>query len=177
MARKVDKEGTRKRREQIVQAALDCFNKNGIHKSGMQEICATASLSPGTVYHYFKSKDAIVEYIAELEVEKARELTDQLLEEQSLQQGLHKLVDGILDSDEYDDFQIFMEIVCEAGRNRKVEKLLLKSELIWLETIKSRLKKEGINMPGASAMTLPANECGQGHGGSSRHVDPFLLEP
>ena len=49
------------RREQILQAAFACFSRNGFHQTTMQDICHEADLSPGAVYRYFESKEAIIE--------------------------------------------------------------------------------------------------------------------
>ncbi len=54
------------RRAQIVEAACACFSENGYHQTTVREICERAGLSPGAVYGYFKSKDEILEAVAEL---------------------------------------------------------------------------------------------------------------
>jgi TetR/AcrR family transcriptional regulator, repressor for uid operon len=65
-------------RERILTAAIACFERSGFHASSMQEICAEAKMSPGALYRYFPSKDAIIEAIAELERERNRQLLQQL---------------------------------------------------------------------------------------------------
>jgi len=53
------------RRRQIVDAALDCFARQGFHRTSMQDIVRRARLSPGAIYRYFASKDDIIEAIAD----------------------------------------------------------------------------------------------------------------
>ena len=53
------------RRQQILDAARTCFLRNGFHMTSMQDVIAEAGLSVGAVYRYFKSKNDIVEAIAE----------------------------------------------------------------------------------------------------------------
>jgi AcrR family transcriptional regulator len=53
------------RRQQILDAARTCFLRNGFHVTSMQDVIAEARLSVGAVYRYFKSKNDIVEAIAE----------------------------------------------------------------------------------------------------------------
>lgn len=65
-------------RERILAGAIACFVRGGFHASSMQEICAEAKMSPGALYRYFPSKDAIIEAIAELERERNRRLLQQL---------------------------------------------------------------------------------------------------
>lgn len=53
------------RRQQILDAARTCFLRNGFHMTSMQDVIAEGGLSVGAVYRYFKSKNDIVEAIAE----------------------------------------------------------------------------------------------------------------
>src|SRR5215468_11284291 len=53
------------RRQQILDAARTCFIRNGFHVTSMQDVIAEAGLSVGAVYRYFKSKNEIIEAIAE----------------------------------------------------------------------------------------------------------------
>src|SRR5690606_3781514 len=51
------------RRAQILDAAAECFRREGFHGSSMARIAATAGMSPGHLFHYFKRKEDIVEAI------------------------------------------------------------------------------------------------------------------
>jgi AcrR family transcriptional regulator len=53
------------RREQILAAARACFLRNGLHATSMQDLIREAGLSVGAVYRYFKSKNEIINAIAE----------------------------------------------------------------------------------------------------------------
>jgi AcrR family transcriptional regulator len=53
------------RRQQILDAASTCFIRNGFHVTSMQDVIAEAGLSVGAVYRYFRSKNEIIEAIAE----------------------------------------------------------------------------------------------------------------
>ena len=59
------------RRSQILDAARICFARAGFHGASMQQICSEARMSPGALYRYFPSKEAIIEAIAEEERLKA----------------------------------------------------------------------------------------------------------
>jgi len=52
------------RRQQILDAAVTCFARHGLHRTTMQDIFREAGLSPGAVYRYFPSKEAILRAIA-----------------------------------------------------------------------------------------------------------------
>ena len=57
---KVTEEHLEARRTQILDAAVACFSRNGFHQTTMQDICGEAGLSPGAVYRYFDSKEAMI---------------------------------------------------------------------------------------------------------------------
>lgn len=49
------------RRQQIIDAAYQCFARKGFHQTTMRDIYTEASLSPGAIYSYFDSKDEIIQ--------------------------------------------------------------------------------------------------------------------
>lgn len=53
------------RRQQIVDAAERCFTARGFHQTSMQDICRAAELSPGGLYRYFDSKNALIAAVSE----------------------------------------------------------------------------------------------------------------
>ena len=53
-----------RRREQILEAAVRCFARDGFHRATMQDIVREAGLSPGAIYRYYASKEAIIAAIA-----------------------------------------------------------------------------------------------------------------
>ena len=73
---KVTEEHLESRRGQIMAAAIACFSEKGYHKTSMRDICKQAQLSAGAVYHYFKSKDEIIEAVAEM----GQEMNQQVFE-------------------------------------------------------------------------------------------------
>jgi TetR/AcrR family transcriptional regulator, repressor of fatR-cypB operon len=48
------------RRESILDAALHCFVERGFYGTTIPEIAEKASIASGTIYHYFDSKEALV---------------------------------------------------------------------------------------------------------------------
>lgn len=78
------------RRAGILDAARTCFSRSGFHRASMQEICAEAKMSPGGLYRYFASKDAIIEAIADEEHLAARRVLEILQGPGSLHDRLLK---------------------------------------------------------------------------------------
>lgn len=60
-------------RRRILDAAIACFTRAGFHGTSMQQICAEAGMSPGALYRYFPSKEAII--LAIIEAESAARAT------------------------------------------------------------------------------------------------------
>jgi len=154
MARKVDKEGTEKRKEQILKAAGECFSEKGFHQSGMADICKRAGLSPGTVYHYFRSKDDMIMHFAEQELAEAEAFAEAILQADTIEEMVSVVVDGILESDGHEELQFYLEILSEGGRNRKIGKVLRKSEEVMYFALQKKLKKLGAKGSGAKAGML-----------------------
>ena len=48
------------RHDRILDAAAACFAASGFHRTTMQEVAAKAGMSPGNLYRYFPSKDALI---------------------------------------------------------------------------------------------------------------------
>ncbi len=53
------------RRQEILDAALACFSEDGFHQTGMADIVSRSGMSHGAVYGYFRSKDDIIEALAD----------------------------------------------------------------------------------------------------------------
>lgn len=51
---------TESRREQVLDAAEQCFRAEGFHGASMARIAMAAGMSVGHIYQYFESKDAII---------------------------------------------------------------------------------------------------------------------
>ncbi|MCB0123896.1 MAG: helix-turn-helix transcriptional regulator, partial [Caldilineaceae bacterium] len=64
------------RRQQIIDAAYRCFARKGLNQTTMRDIYGEAQLSPGAVYHYFDSKDAIIQASFEFDYERSLAIFD-----------------------------------------------------------------------------------------------------
>jgi AcrR family transcriptional regulator len=63
---------------QIIKTALDLFQRFGIKRITVEEICQTASVSKMTFYKYFKNKNELVRFIWEKGFEQAFEQFDEI---------------------------------------------------------------------------------------------------
>ena len=53
--------GEEDRREQIMDAALRVFARKGFDRASNKDIAREAGITPGLIYHYFASKDALLQ--------------------------------------------------------------------------------------------------------------------
>lgn len=81
------------RRQQIIDAAYRCFARKGFQQATMRDIYAEAKLSSGAVYHYFDSKDAIIQASFEFDYERSLALFAAALQHADPRQALHELLD------------------------------------------------------------------------------------
>src|SRR5262245_66595468 len=69
--------GSEETRRQIVETALALFRERGLEATTIRDIAASAGLSLGAAYYYFKSKEAIVgayyDYVQQEHQARARE--------------------------------------------------------------------------------------------------------
>ncbi len=129
----------RLRREQIVSAAVSCFARKGFHKTTMQDICKAAKLSPGAVYNYFDSKEAIVETCAEMAQVRNEKMLSMIYEAEDAMTAYKKISDAwfsmIKQEGMEEGIKFDLELWAESTRNEKVAMSLRKVE----DAIKARL--------------------------------------
>jgi TetR/AcrR family transcriptional repressor of uid operon len=59
------------KRAEILAAASACFRARGIRGASVNDICSALGISPGNLYYYFDSKEAIVSALVEMHREAA----------------------------------------------------------------------------------------------------------
>jgi AcrR family transcriptional regulator len=79
IVRKVNPVKHEQKRRDILDAAFRCFVKDGFHGASTADICRAANISPGHLYHYFSSKEAIVEAMIDMGLTRAAERLGQIL--------------------------------------------------------------------------------------------------
>jgi TetR/AcrR family transcriptional regulator, transcriptional repressor of aconitase len=62
---KVSEEHRHSRRRQILDAAIECFARQGFQRTTMEDIIREADLSAGAIYSYFQSKEEIIATLAD----------------------------------------------------------------------------------------------------------------
>lgn len=97
MTPKVSDEHRQRRHRQIIDAAVACFERRGLHATTVDDIIAEAGLSAGAIYRYFDGKDAIIEAIAADRHAHERLLLADALGADDLRSGVHGFLDRYFD--------------------------------------------------------------------------------
>jgi TetR/AcrR family transcriptional regulator, repressor for uid operon len=111
------------RRDEILAAAARCFVRSGFHGASMQDICAEAGMSPGNLYRYFPSKEALVAGIAE----RDRAEVSRQFAAVDLSHGLFAVLEEMARSHfaEHDAEEVLLctEVMAEARRNPEIARI------------------------------------------------------
>ncbi|HEY0292865.1 MAG TPA: TetR/AcrR family transcriptional regulator [Hansschlegelia sp.] len=111
-------------RRRILDAAIVCFARGGFHATGMQAVCAEAGMSPGALYRYFPSKDAIIEAIVERDRADIPQLLSPLLKADDVVGALIESARAFLVGNlRPDSLPLFPELYAEAVRNPAVAEI------------------------------------------------------
>jgi TetR/AcrR family transcriptional regulator, repressor for uid operon len=106
------------RRREILDAAQACFVQKGFHATTMAEICAAADISPGGLYRYFPSKEAIIAAMAEDERQLASDAFRQVVAAEDFLGALSALCDHFVEAyAEPRHAALMAELMAEALRN------------------------------------------------------------
>jgi AcrR family transcriptional regulator len=82
------------RRRVILDAAVACFERRGLHGTSTDDIAAEAGLSNGALYRYFDGKAAIIEAIAAERHDQERALLGAALGATDPRRGVHDFVEA-----------------------------------------------------------------------------------
>ena len=86
-------EQQKERREEIISFALQLIEKKGFQKTSMREIAILANMGKSSLYDFFKTKDEIVVYAVEKEIEETIKKVHRIItDESSPEQCLRKIM-------------------------------------------------------------------------------------
>ncbi|MGE3148030.1 MAG: TetR/AcrR family transcriptional regulator [Pseudorhodoplanes sp.] len=111
------------RRAEILDAAQRCFARAGFHQASMQEICAEAGMSPGNLYRYFPSKEAIIAGICERNRSEAAANFAAVNKAPDFFAGFAALGRQYLVERSDEEIALCLEIMAESRRNREIGRL------------------------------------------------------
>lgn len=131
------------RRQQILDAAMECFIQNGYAHTRVDDIAQEAGLSKGGVYFHFSSKREIFEALQDAEIERTMTA---VLEVQTtgtsavtkLQQLAYMLLSHFGANE---DHRRFLIVLAEKGiRNPEVRERIAKAHEVYMQVITEQMK-------------------------------------
>jgi TetR/AcrR family transcriptional regulator, repressor for uid operon len=115
--------------QRILEAATKCFVRSGFRGASMHDICREAEMSPGALYRYFPSKEAVIEAISENHRREDMAFLSRMGEGPTIIDGFMAAVMAHLTHVHTSGMgPLFTEIKAESLRNETVRKCCLKSE-------------------------------------------------
>jgi AcrR family transcriptional regulator len=121
MAPLTDTERAEQRRQQVLDAAAQCFRAHGFHGASMAEIARTAGMSPGHIYNLFQNKEEIIGAIVARDEAIWLERADAMLRAPDVTQAMCECVAyGVDDCTALPHAALRLEVAAEAGRNPKL---------------------------------------------------------
>jgi len=124
---KVSDEHRATRRRQVLDAAVECFARQGFHRATMQDIIREAGLSAGAVYGYFAAKDEIIEAIAAERHARERDLIGQIHDlpvAEVLRRLAREFIGGLARREEQKRRRVGVQVWAEALREPRVMRLV-----------------------------------------------------
>jgi AcrR family transcriptional regulator len=114
------------KRRQILGAAERCFVRDGFRGASISEICAEAGISPGHLYHYFPSKEAILEAMTEAGLAYAAARLDEMMQSANVLEAMLAEMECPKPRREHKPHALLLEMVSEGGRNPAIGNILHK---------------------------------------------------
>lgn len=131
------------RRAQILEAAAECFRREGFHGTSMARIAAAAGMSTGHVFHYFKRKEEIVEAIVARERTVLEAFAERLRDADSKADVVTVMLEGVEEAlirrTGDGTTSLTMEVMAEATRNPEIAAMLQAFDQQARQVIESRL--------------------------------------
>ena len=143
---KLKPETEQARRQHILDAAERCFARGGFHGTTMQHICKEASVSPGALYVYFDSKEALIAGLCERDRAELTERLESVAEAPDFLAALTAIGETYFREDPVAKRRIVVEMGLEATRNPRVAEVFLGTDKFCMgafEELFRRLKAEG----------------------------------
>lgn len=147
----------RARRENILDAALACFTRGGFHATTMQMICQEAGVSPGALYVYFDSKEALIAGLCERDRAEFAERFAALARAPDFLDALGELGQHYFVNEPPEKQRFAVEMGIEATRNPRIAEIFMSVDRFCNDSFEAlflRLEAEGRIAPIIDIPTL-----------------------
>lgn len=122
------------RRAHILDAAQRCFIQAGFHRATMSDICKEAGVSPGALYNYFPSKEALIAGLCERECATFAALLAAKGDETDVVGALNGIADQCAFMQAPEKLRLHFDIAAEAARNPAIAETVRASDAFVIES-------------------------------------------
>jgi TetR/AcrR family transcriptional regulator, repressor for uid operon len=136
----------RARREHILDAAEKCFAEAGFHRTSIHDICREAGVSPGALYVYFDSKEALIAGLSERDRADFAERLAALAQAPDFLQALKHIGEHYFIDEPAYKRRMCIEIGLESTRNPRVGEIFREVDgfiTTSFEKLFQKMKDEG----------------------------------
>lgn len=131
------------RRNQVLDAAAECFRQHGFRGTSIQRISTVAGMSPGHIYHYFDNKEAIVDGIVRRFMDERLAIADRVAET-SPELGVLQAAEAQFGAAMqlrlgHDRASLALEVLAEGIRNPVIGAMLQEADAEALTSVCQRL--------------------------------------
>jgi AcrR family transcriptional regulator len=140
------------RRDEILRVALHLFATQGIEGTGLREIAKRIGVSQPALYHYFASKEALVDAVLDWRKvdahQRQEEIARRLTQVKGLRQGMVLLAESFAalwgDPDNEDLHRLMLSQLTRGGPLAgRIERELLRPSIAWAERLFATLIELG----------------------------------
>lgn len=124
------------RRQQILDAAAECFLRSGFHGASIAKISKSAGMSAGHIYHFFANKEAIIAAIVEQKVARSLDMVARFENEDDVFATMIEKVDLVLDEKiNPERAGLWLEVLAEAARNPDMGKIVQDADRVMRQRV------------------------------------------
>ena len=126
---KVSQEHSDMQQRAILDAAIRCFARTGFHRTTMRDVVRESGMSAGALYLYFKSKEELIEAIAENRHLRERQWISSALNQDDLSGSLraliHSFAGALMDRGEQQERRLSVQLWAESLQDPKIRQSVL----------------------------------------------------
>jgi AcrR family transcriptional regulator len=144
------------RRSEILVTAARLFAEQGFHATSMRDLCAALSMSPGNLYHWFPSKQAIIAAFVEADRATTASRLAALSTAGDLASAAVPQIIGYVTTATDAEIRLFLEIYAAALRDPELAPLVRTADAEARAGLAALLRGAGIADPEATAVVVIA---------------------
>jgi AcrR family transcriptional regulator len=142
------------RRREILEAAARLFAERGFHATSMRDLCAALGMSPGNLYHWFPSKQAIVASFIEADRAETAARLAALSRANDLRAALPKQLLATVTEASEPEIRLYLEVYATALRDPELAPLVRNADAAVRAQLAELLRGIEVAAPERAALAI-----------------------